>query len=400
MVFQTVKELKGFTSGGYKDEWLSVAREPRADYTGFAEVSRADGIDLQGLMIRGGTEAVSGGRYISGAFQLGGSAENAILLMSPDLRIVRYWILDEVPTDGIEPRAKYRKLVHGFEVLPDGSLIVTFDGGESLQRFDACGKRLWATPGTFSHSVNLTPDGASVWTVWGDYLVKVAIADGTIERKISMSEVSDANPEIDVLGILIVQDDDISRNSRNTPGEPLRDPFHVNDVEPLPAGLAARFPGLNAGDLLVSARSLNLVFVLDPDTLKMKWWRSGLTRHQHDPDWAPDGSIAVLDNRMGRDHSEIVELDYGSLAKRVLFDGRKNDFYSRIRGKEQLLPGGHILVSSPQQGRAFELDEQGRTVLELANLKPGSDSTNYVLTEVKWVPGNLIEGIAPCADNN
>ena len=120
MVFQTVKELKGFTSGGYKDEWLSVARETRADYTGFAEIGRADSIDLQGLMIRGGTEAVSGWRYISGAFQLGGSAENAILLMSPDLRIVRYWILDEVPTDGIEPRAKYRKLVHGFEVLPDG----------------------------------------------------------------------------------------------------------------------------------------------------------------------------------------------------------------------------------------------------------------------------------------
>ena len=69
------------------------------------------------------------------------------------------------------------------------SLIVTFDGGELLQRFDACGKRLWATAGTFSHSVNLTPDGASVWTVWGDYLVKVAIADGTIERKISMSDV-------------------------------------------------------------------------------------------------------------------------------------------------------------------------------------------------------------------
>ena len=386
-------EVTSYSSGSYKDKQIRVKREGNADYTGFKPVPTASGIDVQGLLMRADPTAMAEGwRLLVGAFTVNGEIENAALLMSPDLEIVRKWILNEIPVGELEPRPKHRKFVHGLEILDDGSLIFTFDGSISLQRIDACGERQWATGGKFSHAVNLDDTGETVWTFSSlDTIAQVAVADGAILRQISMDEVISKNPMIDILEIRRQHSNDLGENSRDTVGSWMAEKFHFNDVDPLPAAIADRFDGFDAGDLLISARSLNLLFIIDSDTLEVKWWRVGVVQRQHDPDWLPNGEIMVLNNRMSRDFSEIISINPSTFERTTIFDGRQNDFYTRIRGKHQLLDTGALVVTSSQQGRAFEVNRDGEVVFEIVNLKPDSDIMNYVISEMMWLPLNSFD---------
>ncbi|MCE6960634.1 arylsulfotransferase family protein [Cereibacter sphaeroides] len=392
-------QLASQARGEYEDEALGLPRDPGIDTTGFVPIDSGPDLDIPGLLVRADHDRmVPGRRLIAGAFEINGEIRNAALLLSPDLKVERSWMLDEIAVGGQEPRETARKFVHGVEILRDGSLIFTFDGSISLQRFDACGGRLWTTPGNFHHSVAQHEEAGTVWT-FSDWtvLAEVSVEDGRVLRQIAVEDIIARNPMIDILGLRIYDENDPDQNQRNVTGEWLYDPFHFNDAEPLPAALAAAFPGFEAGDLLISARSLNLVFVLDPDTLQIKWWRVGATQRQHDPDWLPDGTISVLDNRMSRDASAIKRIDPVTYDATVKLDGQKMNFFTRIRGKHQTLENGGTVVSSTQQGRAFETDAEGHPVLEVLNHKPGDESLFYVISEMRWLPSDYFtEELMPC----
>ncbi len=370
-------------------------RVPRtsADLSELHPIQARSGIHLEGLMVRDDSAALArafGWRIVVGGFTLDGQLENAALLLSPELEVMNVWKLVEKDIPGTEPQPAYGKFVHGFTMLRDASMIFAFDNGVSLQRIDSCGRRLWALPGPFGHSVSAEDNGQFVWAIRHsgevEEVVKVATADGAMVKRISMADIAAANPTIDILEI---RQEDASRgndNPRNTTDKWLMEPFHLNDVEPLPAAMAQAFPGFQAGDLLISVRSLNLIFVVDPQTLAVRWWHSGSWRRQHDPDWQPSGEITLFDTRMNRDYSRIVSIVPATREVKVLFDGRTNDFYSRIRGKHQLTGAGTLLVTSPQQGRVFEVEHDGNTVFELLNTRPGPGAYNYPLSEAIWFP--------------
>ena len=391
--YNAILEFFDYVSGDFEDGQISVQREESADYTGFQPIPAVPSIEIPGLLMRANPSRISNGwRVLAGAFQVNGRVENAALLISPDLKVVKIWKLDEIPVNDLEPRPKHRKFVHGVEILQAGSLIFTFDGSISLQRIDSCGERKWAAGGKYHHAVTLDDTGETVWTLGGgDSIVQVAVEDGAVLRSFSKDDIVAKNPTIDVLDIRRLHPNDVAVNSRNTVGKWLKDPNHFNDVDPLPTNIADRFEGFSAGDLLLSDRSLNLVLVLDPDTLEVKWWRIGASQRQHDPEWLANGEIMILNNRMSRDYSEIFSIDPVTFKKTVMFDGRENDFYTRIRGKNQFLEDGTIVVTSPQQGRAFEVDRDGNVVFEIVNLKPESDTTNYVVSELRWLPRDYFD---------
>jgi hypothetical protein len=378
-VFTEVSSEKGIAS---------LAPRTDADLSEFTAITARSGIDVQGLMRRANKAALehaTGWRILVGAFTVDGQVENAALALSPELEIVKIWVLTEDAIDGKEPQPPDRKFVHGFDILSDGSVVFSFDGGVSLQRIDRCGSRIWAIGGDFHHAVTLDDSEEFAWTLLSRSIVKVAMASGEIVQRFSADDIIAANPGIDILQVRQMDNNDLGGNSRNTSEEWLDDPFHFNDVDPLPAALAYRFEGFQAGDLLLSARSLNLIFVVDPGTLEVTWWRSGAVRRQHDPDWGQMGEITVYDNRMSRDYSKIVSIAPDSFSKQTLFDGSVNEFYSRIRGKHQFTDAGNLLITSAQQGRVFEVDRNGEVVLEILNTKSDSDSHNYTISEAIWL---------------
>ncbi|MGH6948547.1 MAG: arylsulfotransferase family protein, partial [Kiloniellales bacterium] len=105
------------------------------------------------------------------------------------------------------------------------------------------------------------------------------------------------------------------------------------------------------------------------------WHQTGPWLQQHDPDFLPDGTIAVFNNR--RDNtptgsvfggSNIIIVDPASRETRIAYEGTpERPFHTDEQGKHQLLPNGNILITESYGGRAFEVDEKGEIVWEHIN---------------------------------
>jgi len=412
-VRESVRELRQDADSGLRVPLTG------ADLSEFRPMKLKQGIHVQGPVVRADRAALaraSGWRVLVGGFVVDGEFTHAALALSPELEIVKVWKLTEQDIQGEEPLPSFRKYVHGFAILKDGSVIFSFDEGVSLQRFDACGRRIWSVGGNFNHAVTLDEDESFVWTLRrevadGELLhetvVKVATATGKIVRRITMEDIVAANPTLHILDIRERDRNFARANPRNTSEEWLDNPFHLNDVEPLPAAIADRFEGFAAGDLLLSARSLNLVFVVDPDTLEVKWSRIGAWRRQHDPDWEPSGEITVFDNRMddtddGRylGGSAIVAINPATNQVRPVYAGSGNDkFHTDAAGKHQLLDNGNRLITESRAGRVFEVNPAGKLVAEWVQQPYDDKRVPEVLEGTRYNLSPEVVAAWPCSQN-
>ncbi len=339
-----------------------------------------------------GEDAPRGYRIILGVFDFQDSLHGAILL-DPDGKVQNTWQITQNDLPWAH-RSDKTIFPHGFEVTRDGSIIVAYDSGTSLTKYDYCGRKQWQVRGGFHHSVDLF-DEETLWA-WGNtgsrrpygrQLMQVSVADGSVLKRFSIYDIMGANPDIDILGIRQV--DTASKATWAS------DPFHPNDIDPLPKELAGHYPDFRAGDLLVSLRSLNLIFVVDPRSLKVKWWRHGLARRQHDPDWNARGTITIYNNNMHRGYSSIIEVDPRSMERRTLIDGADYDFYTWHRGKHEELPDGTMLITSPEQGRVFEVAPDGTVTFDFHN-SFREERGPLSVSEARFLPPDYLQELPEC----
>lgn len=198
-----------------------------------------------------------------------------------------------------------------------------------------------------------------------DLLVKFS-PDGEVLKEISLLEVLFQNNLYHLLA---------STGEAN----PLRggafeteDPTHINDVEELSLDDAASIPGTQPGDLMVSARNLDLVIIFDPESLAVHWYQSGPWLRQHDPEIMRDGRISIFNNNhIGRSRawelsgSSIDAIDPQTRRVETLFPLREEDaFYSDCCGMHQHLDNGNILITIQEEGRLIEVSKEGEIVWE------------------------------------
>ncbi len=163
----------------------------------------------------------------------------------------------------------------------------------------------------------------------------------------------------------------IEARGNRSPG----DPVHLNSVQELPENpwFRAGDERFRPGNVLLSARNLNLVLIVDKRTSEIVWTYQGDLSLQHEalmvgPESERNGNILIFDNRYKSywtdRRSEVIEIDPrdGSTLWRYTATG----FHSSTGGSQQPLPNGNVLISSSNNGRAFEVDRGGRTVWEWA----------------------------------
>lgn len=151
------------------------------------------------------------------------------------------------------------------------------------------------------------------------------------------------------------------------------DVTHINSVQELPENpwYAEGDGRFRPGNILVSARNLDLVLIVERGTGAVLWSYTGDLDHQHEalmnpPGSARPGRIQILNNRyrsFGADRaSEIVEIDPRS--KETMWRFRTPGFFTSTGGTQQLLGNGNLLVTSTRGRRVFEIDRDGTVVWE------------------------------------
>ncbi len=152
-----------------------------------------------------------------------------------------------------------------------------------------------------------------------------------------------------------------------------KDPTHFNSICELPPN-----PHFDSGDtrfqpgnILVSARHLNTIFIIDKQSGEVVWQYAEGLDYQHEASMIPAGEVGagnILLFNNGRHNlyryrrSLIQEID--PIAMTVAWEYGSNTFFSSVAGTVQQLPGGNLAVNSSHGGRVFEITRNGGIVWE------------------------------------
>ncbi len=153
------------------------------------------------------------------------------------------------------------------------------------------------------------------------------------------------------------------------------DPSHSNSIRELPAnrwyeGGDERF---KPGNILVSARNLNTIFIIDKASGDVVWTYSEGLDGQHEAVMIEQGlrqpgHIMVFNNGLDnlsdyrRSRVQVINPVTGEVA----WEYGSDFFFSSVGGTAQPLPGNSVLITSSHGGRVFEVKGRGKIVWEWA----------------------------------
>jgi len=171
----------------------------------------------------------------------------------------------------------------------------------------------------------------------------------------------------------------------------VRDVFHTNSIQILPANAyASKNSAFKEGNILVSQRNANIIFIIDKQTKKIVWQMANQTVGQHQSKMIPKtdmdgkalpgaGNIILFDNggeagfpKVTRFYSSVLEFNPVTQKKAWEYNATMSGqpirrFFSPFRSSTQRLPNGNTLILEAEWGRIFEVKKAGGIVWEYIN---------------------------------
>ena len=285
----------------------------------------------------------------------------------------------------------------------DGSYLVWPYGGAGLYRMDPCGNVVWKQDGLYHHhfsvvdgklyllglpSNEILEDDQKKWN-HTEIINVIDIESGDILRSIRIEEIAKTNlPDFDPFFYKKWT------NKLDKKGRLRRDFLHPNKIDVLPAEMKDQYPTLPEGAMMVSMRNVNLVFVMDPETLKIVWYSHGHTQLQHDPKFIGDNKISVFNNSYDGNSDDkedpsnftsIRNYDFGTEKWTTRYNAKAINGFTEFGGNFDISDGGNLVLNIALQGRVVEIAPDGEVLFEFISTKDDD--------EVYWGKGR--EYISP-----
>ncbi len=258
-------------------------------------------------------------------------------------------------------------------LLKDGGLVFT-SGEGPMVRINACGDLTWVNDRHFHHSIELDHDGnivvpivmesrnpVTVLPIRDDGFAIVSL-DGKIKKEHSITDILLKNGyRALIYGV----------------GRFETDRIHLNDAQPI----LNELNGAKIGDIALSIRHLSTVLLVQPQTGKIRWLKTGPWLSQHDVNQLDDGRYSILGNDIIRkqDNSQVfVEEDMSNIYMFDAMDGSIILPYSQIMAEQKIATGSSGRLKILANGDAYMEESDKSRVMRISKNKVRWEYVNSI----------------------
>lgn len=143
------------------------------------------------------------------------------------------------------------------------------------------------------------------------------------------------------------------------------DYLHPNSVKVISEKQIKAAPYLKSNSVLIDLRELDGMVSIDLGSETVNWMLQGPWFYQHDADVLDNGNLLIFDNLSLNKQSRVIE--YDPRLQRVVWEYKGTEqqpLFSAIRGNQQKLTNGNILICESNGSRVLEVNTQGELVWE------------------------------------
>ncbi len=261
---------------------------------------------------------------------------------------------------------------------PNGDLLVLSEIPRKLLRLDWESNVIWEEEIEAHHDIDIADNG-DLYVLTGkdervdhdgveipirNEFILILTPDGRKKRRLSFLPIFRHLLDFDQIKRFVETNGEVGEGMRFE-GDAV-DIFHVNTLSIIDR---THNDFLRKGFVLVAARSLNRVAVIDLEAEELVWsWGENDLDWPHQPVLLGNGNLLIFDNGTHRKYSRVIELD--PTTAEIVWEYKGDppkSFYTALRGGIQKLTNGNILVTESRRGRAFEITHEGMIVWDFYN---------------------------------